>query len=189
MNAFENRAAARPYTGAIFRRLSVTDSRDVITAVSHMRAMCLRAGLPQIRRSVAIVAVHQLAENIVQHSKGGAMELTLGGDRRRLRITAHDEGPGIVDVQALLQQTRTRGPQGLSGLGILQRLAHMFDMRSTPDGTVVRLMIDLEQGAASDVRSDNDPESASPHARISGICYRGVTFTSAQPLSATRTRR
>jgi serine/threonine-protein kinase RsbT len=89
-----------------------------------------------------VTAASELARNTVVHGGGGTCELeSLRADNRRgLRLTFADQGPGIVDIEQALRDGFTSG-NGLGlGLGGARRLSNEFDITSQPGaGTRVQI--------------------------------------------------
>ncbi|MDH5673213.1 MAG: hypothetical protein OEZ06_13740 [Myxococcales bacterium] len=129
------------------RRLAVKGPRDVAMALRHVRAVCSSSGFHPLRRSLAIVATHELAHNIVQYTGGGAIELGVSPDRSSLRILAKDCGPGIEHAEALLHASLKPKASGLGGLGIVQNVATVFEFHSSPSGTTVAVTINMDPKA------------------------------------------
>jgi signal transduction histidine kinase/CheY-like chemotaxis protein len=82
-----------------------------------------------------------MARNALQHAGGGKVELVADDAPPRMLIRIVDRGPGIKDLQAVLEgQHRT--PTGGPSAGIIgaRRLMEHFDIRSRPgEGTTVVL--------------------------------------------------
>jgi serine/threonine-protein kinase RsbT len=98
-------------------------------------------GASGIETTRMVTAASELARNALVHGRGGEAEVAVVGTtgRRRVEITVSDRGPGIPDVTRALQDGySTRGGLGL-GLGGARRLCKDFEIRSGPEGTVVKV--------------------------------------------------
>lgn len=87
---------------------------------------------------VALVAT-EAATNLAKHAPGGEVLLRLMGEHRSGAVTllAIDAGAGVADTaRALEDGTSTAGSPG-TGLGAMRRLSALFDIYSSPRGTVV----------------------------------------------------
>lgn len=91
---------------------------------------------PKIIRRVA-VASYELEINIAIHSVGG--QLFFDMDEKSIKITAQDNGPGIKDVQKVIQEgfstandwIRSLGFGAGMGLPNIKRVSDQFDIEST----------------------------------------------------------
>lgn len=77
------------------------------------------------------VIVTELASNLIKHAGGGRLECrALAGGRPGICIVAHDEGPGIADIEKALQPGfSTAGSYG-DGLPTVRELADQFIFES-----------------------------------------------------------
>jgi anti-sigma regulatory factor (Ser/Thr protein kinase) len=86
------------------------------------------------------IAATELANNLLNHARGGELLLQAIGDPEQpvIELLAIDRGPGMADVsRCLTDGYSTAGTPG-TGLGAIRRLACEFDIDSQPgEGTVV----------------------------------------------------
>ncbi len=95
------------------------------------------------------VASYELEMNQVVHSVGGTM--TFWVRRDRVEITAQDRGPGIDDLKCAMEEgfstanewVRSLGFGAGMGLPNSKRVSDEFDISSSPEGTVVRVVVRL----------------------------------------------
>jgi anti-sigma regulatory factor (Ser/Thr protein kinase)/serine/threonine protein phosphatase PrpC len=81
-----------------------------------------------------VLAVRELATNLVKHAKDGILRLqrTEEDGRTGIQIDSEDQGPGIADVErAIADNFSTSGSLGC-GLGAVNRLMDEFDVTSRP---------------------------------------------------------
>ena len=113
---------------------------DIVAARQRGRELALQSGFTQTESTLIATAISELARNIVLYAKSGGMVLGLtnSGERSGITIVAHDEGPGISDVQrALMGGYSTSGGLGL-GLSGVRRMVDEFHVRTKPgEGTTV----------------------------------------------------
>jgi serine/threonine-protein kinase RsbT len=88
-----------------------------------------------------LLAVMELATNLVRHTPGGRVTIAQvernGG--RGVQVRGDDEGPGIADLdEALRDGESTRGSLG-GGMGTMRRGVDEFSIESSPAGTHVVL--------------------------------------------------
>ncbi len=115
-------------------------SDDVVAVRQMVRQWAVAIGLSLVDQTKIVTAASELARNTVTHGGGGTfcLESLNDGDRRGLRLTFEDRGPGIADVELALKDGYTTGGGLGLGLGGAKRLANEFDLRSRPgEGTRV----------------------------------------------------
>jgi serine/threonine-protein kinase RsbT len=102
----------------------VESAYDVVHARQAVRRAAVELGFSLVEQTKLVTAASELARNTVEHGGGGAMQLEIveDGNRRGLRMTFEDRGPGIPDV-ALAQRDGFTTADGLGlGLGGAKRL-------------------------------------------------------------------
>jgi anti-sigma regulatory factor (Ser/Thr protein kinase) len=85
------------------------------------------------------IIVTELGTNLHKHAKEGELIIRCleSGNRAGVEVVSIDRGPGISDVARSLEDGySTSGTQG-NGLGSVKRLSSVFDVYSTPQGTVL----------------------------------------------------
>ncbi len=125
-------------------RIPIESDADVVTARQRARALAVHLDMPTTDQTLLATAISEVARNITAYAKRGEVRLDVlrGNDGRRgIRVVAHDEGPGIEDVEAALQDGFSTG----SGLGLglpgARRLVDEFSIVSAPgEGTTVTLV-------------------------------------------------
>jgi serine/threonine-protein kinase RsbT len=82
-----------------------------------------------------VLAVSELATNLVRHAHGGRIELSRLDEPPGMQIESHDRGPGIERLTDALQDGfSTTGSLG-SGLPAVRRLVDDFEAGTGPSGT------------------------------------------------------
>jgi serine/threonine-protein kinase RsbT len=120
--------------------LPIRSDEDVVRVRQHTRRWAVEAGFNLVDQTKIVTAASELARNTLLHGKGGTLRLELLNDaqRRGLRLTFDDRGPGIPDVDAAIRDGFTTGTGLGLGLGGSRRLMNDFVIRSTPgEGTCV----------------------------------------------------
>ena len=116
---------------------------DIVRARQYVRQWAMQVGFTLIEQTKLVTAVSELARNTVVHGGGGQalLEEVDGRNRRGIRLTFTDRGPGISDLALAMRDGYTSG-KGLGlGLGGAKRLVNEFDIVSTPgQGTTVRIV-------------------------------------------------
>ena len=98
--------------------IEVTGEKDIVTARSVARAMASQLGFGAIDQSRIATAVSELTRNIVRYATDsqGRVALRETEDRPGIEIVVSDDGPGIEDINVVLQDGYTSG--GGMGLGL-----------------------------------------------------------------------
>lgn len=171
MHHLERRAEEALAHEAILRAASVADEeahRVVIRShvrtgdydgagkiSQRMRQVLRERGIdPEIRRRAAVVA-YEAETNIIIHSLGGEITVTIGPDK--VLIEATDAGPGIDNIEQAMQEgwsTAGRLPRELgfgAGMGLpnIKKCSDRFEIVSDGDrGTRLRSEINLRKAGA-----------------------------------------
>lgn len=123
-------------------RVRIDGDADLVSARAEGRAMAERLGFRRPDPTLIATAISEIARNIVVHVGCGEIVLTelREDDRCGLAVIAHDDGPGIRNVEAALRDAYT----GRSGLGLglpgARRLMDEFEISSDADsGTTVTM--------------------------------------------------
>lgn len=122
--------------------LDIRTSNDVIRVRQEVRTRAVEAGLSLVDQTKIITAASELARNALDYAGGGAVliEAVEEGNRRGVRLTFADNGPGIPDIELALKDGYTTG-KGLGlGLGGARRLSNEFSIQSkVGEGTKVTI--------------------------------------------------
>ena len=127
-------------------RFIIRRETDVGIAVVATQARARELGFHRSDIDRLATAVSELARNIIKYApdQGGDIVLTdqSGVEGLRLNVEARDNGPGIADLEAALQEHfSTSGSLGL-GLPGVKRLMDEFSIVSVPGrGTVVSIAL------------------------------------------------
>ena len=105
---------------------------DVVLARQRARQVAGLLGFDGQDQTRIATAVSEIARNAFQYARGGKVEFVLEEPTSTLVVRVRDEGPGILDLQAVLDG-RYRSPTGM-GLGIIgvRRLMERFRIDSSP---------------------------------------------------------
>ena len=117
-------------------------SDDVVRVRQAVRTRAVANGFSLVDQSKIVTAASELARNTVDYGGGGEMriEVLRNGQRRGVRLTFSDTGPGIRDIDQAMRDGYTTG-NGLGlGLSGAKRLCNEFDIKSAPgSGTTVTI--------------------------------------------------
>jgi serine/threonine-protein kinase RsbT len=122
--------------------MPVRTSDDVVRVRQAVRARAVGVGFSLVDQTKIVTAASEIARNTVDYGGGGTarIEVLRNGQRRGVRLTFTDQGPGIADLTLALKDGYTTGSGLGLGLSGAKRLCNEFDVRSAPGrGTVVTL--------------------------------------------------
>ncbi|QGZ59937.1 sensor histidine kinase [Paraburkholderia acidiphila] len=132
-------------------RIRLETAQDVVAARRRARELAAGLGFSPLDQTRIASAVSEIARNAFEYAGGGEITFALESERSReaLAVQVSDHGPGVRELEAVLDGTY-RSPGGM-GLGITgsRRLMDRFDIRSSASGTTVTMARDLphERGA------------------------------------------
>lgn len=104
-------------------------------------ALARRIGLGEQRTAEVALAMAELASNVRKHAPDGAIVLRVvrAADMAGIEVLVMDTGPGIADVDAAMGDgVSGTGTLGI-GLGVVNRLADVFQIHSRPGQGTVQL--------------------------------------------------
>ena len=124
-------------------RFPLLSDVDVVVARRGVREWATEIGLTMLDLTKVVTAASELARNAVVHGHGGDMciQQIEQGERRGLRVTFTDQGPGIREPGLAMQDGYTTGNGMGLGLPGAKRLVNEFILESTPcSGTCVTIV-------------------------------------------------
>src|SRR6187402_2020909 len=94
----------------------IQSSQDVVAARQLAREWAVSMGFSLVDQTKIVTAASELARNAVLYGGGGSMKLEAlnDRDRRGLRLTFEDQGPGIENVEQAMKDGFSTG----TGLGL-----------------------------------------------------------------------
>jgi anti-sigma regulatory factor (Ser/Thr protein kinase) len=116
------------------QKMEVKHSTDLSALRQVSKAIAAAIGFSERESEEIVLAVTELASNLVRHTGGGTVTLTPLSNNGRcgIQIESVDRGPGIPDIeQAMTDGFSTTGSLGY-GLGTVNRLMDEFDIQSPP---------------------------------------------------------
>jgi serine/threonine-protein kinase RsbT len=121
----------------------IRSDQDIVTARQKGRGLAAALNFSSGDATLIALAISELARNIVTYAKKGQIRLKVigsGSARQGIQVIAHDDGPGIEDVdQALRDGFSTSGGLGL-GLPGVRRLVDDFHIESKQnEGTTITI--------------------------------------------------
>ena len=121
-------------------QMPLRSTLDIVNMRQAVRRWAIDAGFSLVDQTKIVTAASELGRNTIVHGQGGSarLELLNDADRRGVRITFEDKGPGIPDVELALKDGYTTGTGLGLGLGGARRLVNEFRIDSkVGEGTQV----------------------------------------------------
>jgi serine/threonine-protein kinase RsbT len=121
-------------------RVPIDSDTDIVTARQKGREMASRLGFTSTDLTLIATAISELARNIVLYAHQGEIVLSIAEDgaRRGMGVIAHDDGPGIPDVERALEEGFSTSRSFGMGLSGVRRLVDEFKIVSkVGSGTTV----------------------------------------------------
>ena len=112
--------------------LPIATDDDIVRVRQRVRDWAVSLGFSLVDQTKLVTAASELARNTLVYGQGGTLvlETVVNDNRRGLRLTFEDRGPGIPDIDLALKDGYTTG-NGLGlGLSGARRLSHDFHITS-----------------------------------------------------------
>jgi signal transduction histidine kinase len=121
-------------------RFDIRDDRDLVLARQYTRRICELLGFERQDQTRVATAVSEIARNALRYAKNGKIAFSVAdGEPARLKMSVDDSGPGIADIDAVMNGSYvSRTGMGI-GIVSARRLSDHFEFASGPDGTHVTL--------------------------------------------------
>lgn len=122
--------------------MGIQSSADVVLVRQRVRQLAVDMKFSLVDQTKLVTAVSELARNTLNYGGGGiaVIECLEESQRRGLRLTFTDQGPGIPDLELALQDGYTTGGGLGMGLSGAKRLVSEFNIVSTVgEGTTVTI--------------------------------------------------
>ena len=113
-------------------RVPIERDGDVVTARHAGRALAADIGFRGTDLTLIATAISEVARNIVVYAQRGEIRVSaaLDGARRGIAIVAHDDGPGIPDIELAMRDGYSTGKSLGLGLSGARRLMDEFEIVS-----------------------------------------------------------
>jgi anti-sigma regulatory factor (Ser/Thr protein kinase) len=134
--------APLPEPGSLARRM-VFEASDLEAVRSLVSREAQAARLKAQRASELVTAVNEIATNSIRHGGGGGI-LTIWQERSAMVCEIRDEGR--FDRPLVDRERPSPDPWAPRGLWLANQLCDLVQIRTTADGTVVRLHVNRAPG-------------------------------------------
>ncbi|MBV9412423.1 MAG: anti-sigma regulatory factor [Acidimicrobiia bacterium] len=103
---------------------TIDTEASLVTVRSRVRATAVDLGFGIVDQTKLVTAASELARNVLRYAEGGEMiiEVLENSDRRGVRVTFADNGPGIANVELALRDGYSTGDSLGIGLPGAKRL-------------------------------------------------------------------
>jgi serine/threonine-protein kinase RsbT len=122
--------------------IQVNHSTDIVLVRQRVREWAIELGFSLVDQTKMVTAASEMARNMIDFATKGTvyMEIINQGDRKGMKLTFEDRGPGIPDLEmAMKDGYTTRGGLGL-GMSGSKRLVNEFNVSSrVGEGTRVTI--------------------------------------------------
>jgi len=112
--------------------VAIDHESDIVTARLKARELAAKVGFSGSDLTIIATAISEIARNIVVYAEHG--EITLSpvqqGGKRGVLVVAHDDGPGIPDVEQAMRDGFSTGSSLGLGLPGARRLMDEFEIAS-----------------------------------------------------------
>ena len=127
-------------TSALILQIALRTERDVVQARQRAREVAAALGLDNQDQIRMATATSEIARNAFRYARNGKVAFALTLEHpQSLEVTVTDAGPGITNLEEILEG-RYKSETGL-GMGLIgtRRLMDEFDIQTTPRGTTIRM--------------------------------------------------
>lgn len=123
-------------------KMLIQSDQDIVSARQMVRTFAVESGFNLVDQTKIVTAASELARNTLEYGGGGSVliESLNDNNKRGVRLTFEDEGPGIADIERAMTDGYTTG--GGLGLGLsgAKRLSNEFRIESTVGkGTLISI--------------------------------------------------
>ncbi len=111
----------------------VKTEEDIVAVRNSVKRIVALLNFSLVNQTKIITAASELARNTIEHGGGGKCSLQIVDDPSRIgvRMTFEDQGPGIADIDQVLEDGFSTGKGMGLGLGGSKRLMDEFQIEST----------------------------------------------------------
>ncbi len=123
-------------------RVPIASDADTVTARQKARELAIELGFSRTDATFIATAVSEIGRNITAHAGEGEIVIApvKEGDSEGIEVMARDEGPGIADVAAVLNNDyRSHGGLGMGLWGARKLMDEVDVVSQRGKGTTVTM--------------------------------------------------
>ena len=123
--------------------VNINTEWDIVTARQISRETSKTIGFDTVDQARIVTAISEIAKNIFLYAEEGRIRIekivnAKNADEKGISITAIDNGPGIIDIKSVLDESNSKGLG--AGLPGVKRLMDSLEIQSeVGKGTKVRI--------------------------------------------------
>ena len=112
--------------------LPIADPSDISACRRLARQLAHSAGFSRDRTEEIVIVVSEAATNALRYARRGRCLLQIMPGLRgpRLAMIVHDQGPGIVSIERMMEDGASSVASAGLGLGAMRRLAGLISFRT-----------------------------------------------------------
>ena len=115
---------------------------DIVAARQAGRDLARELGFGSADQTRLATAISELARNVIQYAGTGVCTVTNASDESmiRVRVVVEDNGPGIPDIEKVMEQGFSTSNGLGAGLPGAKRLVQEFNIESEPGHTKITIV-------------------------------------------------
>ncbi|MBO8173128.1 MAG: ATP-binding protein [Bacillaceae bacterium] len=123
------------------QKITIQTEDDLYLAISAARHLMNRLDFNKVDQQKVIVSISELCRNILNYSEHGTFLAEVTGNK--LRLTFEDRGPGIEDLDEILNGRKSPLSKGLGmGLAGVKRLMDYFQIETSREGGGTKVIVE-----------------------------------------------
>jgi anti-sigma regulatory factor (Ser/Thr protein kinase) len=150
----QNNEVSKYKEGRILCEIIIKERQDIPMSRESAKIQLLKNEMNQTQVMSILLVISEATTNILKHAEEGKMTITL--NERRLYVVVEDKGPGF-DLKLLPNMTLLTGYSTKKSLGqgftLMMKMAEQVLLSTTSEGSVIILMFEMKEGAASEDKS------------------------------------
>ncbi len=122
--------------------IAITAEKDVVLVRQRVREYAAKLGMGILDQTKLMTASSELARNILLYAGRGDVTITRvkEGIKKGVKVVFRDSGPGIRDIEKVMQDGYSTGKSLGMGLPGAKRLVNFFDIISNVHGTKITII-------------------------------------------------
>lgn len=112
----------------------IKNEADITKIVLASSALAKEIGFTSGKQNIIATIVSELGKNILYHAGKGCITLSLiaNGNNKGIEILAKDEGPGIANIEKVIQEHYDTNDGSSLGLPAVKRMTDELEIKTKP---------------------------------------------------------